>query len=93
MSRAFLHKVMNQYHNKSITENEALGYKTTLEPLVNLNCKVSSLRNKSEEYIMKEFIKAYYISPKYAVKWLFPYLECCFPLHRNHGFRKQEYLL
>ena len=67
----FLHGIMNQYHNRSVTENGAVGYKTTLEPLVDLNFKVSALRNKSEEYIVKEFIKAYYSFPKYAVKYLF----------------------
>ena len=49
----FLHGIMNQYHNRSVTENGAVGYKTTLEPLVDLNFKVSALRNKSEEYIVK----------------------------------------
>ena len=32
---------------------------------------VSSLRGRDEEYIVKEFIKAYHESPMYAVKWLF----------------------
>ena len=67
----FLHNVMNQYHNKSVTENGALGYETTSDPLVDLNFKVSSLRSKTKEYIVKEFIKAYYALPEYAVKWLF----------------------
>ena len=62
---------MKRYQNRSVTENGAVGYKTTTHPLLDLNFMVSSLRNRSEEFIEKEFIKAYYESPKYAVKWLF----------------------
>lgn len=62
---------MKKYQNRAVTENGAVGYRTTLQPLVDLNFKVSSLRNRDEEFIVKEFIKAYYESPKYAVKWLF----------------------
>ena len=62
---------MKKYQNCSVTENGAVGYKTTLQPLVDLNFMVSSLRSRDEEFIVKEFIKAYYESPKYAVKWLF----------------------
>jgi hypothetical protein len=59
------------YDNKSITENGATGYRTTTKALLDLNFKVSSLRSRDEDYIVKEFIKAYYESPKYAVKWMF----------------------
>lgn len=62
---------IKRYQNRSITENGAVGYLTTLHPLVDLNFMVSSLRNRDEEFIVKEFIKAYYESSKYAVKWLF----------------------
>lgn len=59
------------YNNISTTENGATGYRTTTKALLDLNFKVSSLRSRDEEYIVNEFIKAYYESPKYAVKWLF----------------------
>lgn len=62
---------MKKYQKCSVTENGAVGYRTTLHPLVDLNFMVSSLRNRDEEFIVKEFIKAYYESPRYAVKWLF----------------------
>lgn len=62
---------MKRRLNRSVTENGATGYKTTRHPLVDLNFMVSSLRNRDEEFIVKEFMKAYYESPKYAVKWLF----------------------
>lgn len=64
-------KFMKNYNNRSVTTNGAVGYKTTTHPLLDLNFKVSSLRDLSEENIVKEFIKAYYDEPKYAVKWLF----------------------
>lgn len=67
----FLHRIMNQYHNRYVTENGAVGYRITLEPLADFNFKVSSLRNNTEEYIVKEFVKAYYSFPEYAVKYLF----------------------
>ena len=65
-----VHFVKN-YHNQSVTENGAAGYRTTTKALLDLNFKVSSLRGRDEEYITSEFIKAFHESPKYAVKWLF----------------------
>ena len=62
---------MKNYDNTSITENGAVGYRTTTHPLVDLNFMASYLRNAREQDIVKEFTKAYYESPKYAVKWLF----------------------
>lgn len=59
------------YNNQSITENGAVGYRTTTKALLDLHFKASSLRLRGEEYITNEFIKAYHESPKYAVKWLF----------------------
>ena len=59
------------YNNKSVTENGAIGYRTTTKALLNLNFKVSSLRGRDEKYIVGEYIKAFHESPKYAVKWLF----------------------
>lgn len=62
---------MYTYQNSSVTENGACGYNTTSHALLDLNFMVSSLRNHDEDFIVKEYIKAYYESPKYAVKWLF----------------------
>ena len=59
------------YNNISVTENGAVGYKTTTKALLDLNFRVSSLRNLYEGYIVENYVKAYYESPKYAVKWLF----------------------
>lgn len=59
------------WENYSVTENGAVGYGTTGHALLDLNFMVSSLRVRSETLIVKEFAKAYYESPEYAVKWLF----------------------
>lgn len=64
-------RYMRRRLNRAVTENGAVGYKTTQHPLVDLNFMVSSLRWYSEEMIVKEFVKTYFESPKYAVKWLF----------------------
>lgn len=83
----FLHSVMNHYYNRSITENGAVGYRTTLEPLADLNFKVSALRNRPAEYIVKEFVKAYYSFPKYAVKYLFFLRDIAEDLGKRRTFR------
>ena len=59
------------YRNGSVTENGAVGYRTTTKPLLDLNFQVSSLRAREEAYIVQEFVKAFQESPRYAVKWLF----------------------
>lgn len=56
---------------KAVTENGALGYASTGKALVDLNFAVASLRNESEEEIIKKFVKAYYEDMVLAVKWLF----------------------
>ncbi len=71
MTRAHAVHFLKTYNNKSVTENGAVGYKTTTHPLLDLNFKVSSLRARDEEYITAEFIKAFMEDRIYAVKWLF----------------------
>lgn len=55
----------------SITENGAVGFKTSSSKLLDINFAISSLRNKSEAEIEKMFSEAYYESPMLSVKWLF----------------------
>ena len=62
---------LKNYNNISTTENGAAGYRTTTHALVDLNFKVASLRARCAREITEDFIKAFYESPKYAVKWLF----------------------
>ncbi len=57
--------------NISVTENMALGYKTTGKSLLDLNFAVASLRSKSEQEITDMFIKAYFEDRKMALVWLF----------------------
>jgi len=78
---------MKQYQNRSMTENGALGYERTSHPLSDLNFMVSSLRNREEEDIVKAYVKAYYESPKYAVKWLFFLRDIFEGLGERRAFR------
>lgn len=56
---------------KQITENGALGYKTTGKELLDLNFALSSLRNMSEDEIYDRFLRAFYEDKLLAIKWLF----------------------
>ena len=57
--------------NVSITENGAVGFRTTGKKLVDLNFAVSSLRSASEEDIYSRFCEAFVECPELAVRWLF----------------------
>lgn len=62
---------LNNDFNVSVTENGAVGYRTSGKELLNLNYYVSSLRRESESKIYKLFTKALFEDKKQAVKWLF----------------------
>ena len=62
---------LEKRENFSVTENGALGYKSTKSALVDMNYKVSSFRNCDEEEIIDSFDKAYNENREYALKWLF----------------------
>jgi len=57
--------------NRSVTENDALGFRTTSHPLLDINFKVASLRGADESYIIEQFMKAFYEDRLLAMKWLF----------------------
>lgn len=57
--------------NRSVTENGALGLKTTGKALLDMNFKVSSYRNKSEDEIVSDFSKSFNEDALLALKWLF----------------------
>ena len=57
--------------NRSVTENGALGYKTTGRKLVDLNYMLSSMRNMEEKEIWERFLDAYAENPTLAILWLF----------------------
>ena len=64
-------KELKKQEDYSITENGAIGYKSTDSALVNINYKVSSLRQSEEDEIINLFDKAFYEHKEYALKWLF----------------------
>lgn len=57
--------------NVKQTENGALAYRTSGKALVDLNFKLSSMRNMSENEIWSNFLSAYNEDPSLAVLWLF----------------------
>jgi len=63
--------VLQEEANVSVTENGALGYRTTGKALVDMNFAVASMRNMDEEQIVNKFIKVFYEDKRLAVKWLF----------------------
>ncbi len=58
-------------YNASVTENGALGYRTTGKALLDINFQVASLRTASESDIIDRFMKAFYENKLVAIKWLF----------------------
>ena len=63
--------IEQELKNVSVTENGAVGYKSTGSALVDINYKISSFRNEDEEQIGLAFEKAFKENAEYALKWLF----------------------
>ena len=57
--------------NISVTENGAVGYRTTGKELVDLNFAVASLRKMSDKEVAERFIRAFCEDKILAMKWLF----------------------
>lgn len=66
-----MQSTLNEDYNVSVTENGAVGYKTTGKALVDLNFAVASLRSMSEDQVVKKFITAFCEDKVIAMKWLF----------------------
>lgn len=64
-------ETLNNELNVSTTENGAIGYHTTGKELLDLNFAVASLRNMSDEEVVKRFKKAFCEDKILAMKWLF----------------------
>lgn len=62
---------LNDEFNYSMTENGALGFRTTGKNLLDLNFAVSSLRSASDSEIVSRFNKAFFDDKITAMKWLF----------------------
>lgn len=58
-------------NNISVTENGAIGKKTTGKALLDLNFLLSSMRNMAPDHIWDLFLLAYNENPSLALKWLF----------------------
>ena len=57
--------------NVSVTENGAIGYKTTGKNLLDLNFMLSSMRNMKPDDIWEQFMLAYNENPMLSILWLF----------------------
>lgn len=64
-------ETLNNQFNTSVTENGAVGYKTTGKELLDMNFAVTSMRNWTEKQIIDKFVKVFYEDKLLAVKWLF----------------------
>lgn len=62
---------LEEQDNYSLTENGAVGYKSSKSALVDINYKVASLRNSNEDEIVALFDNAFKENKEYALKWLF----------------------
>ena len=58
-------------NEKQLTENGAIGYCSTGKNLLDMNFRVSSYRNMSDDFIFGDFMKAYNEDPIMAMRWLF----------------------
>lgn len=63
-------------NNVSVTENGAVGLKTTGKALLDLNFMLSSMRNMTEGEIYDRFLLAYNENPVLALLWLFFARDC-----------------
>ena len=62
---------LNDGFNVSVTENGAIGYRTTGKELLDLNFAVASLRKASPSDIANRFVRAFFEDKITAMKWLF----------------------
>ena len=62
---------LNNAKTMTMTENGALGYQSAGSALVDINYKVSSLRQANEDEIIALFDAAFEENKEYALKWLF----------------------
>lgn len=69
---SFYDKIQQTQSNVNITENGMVGYKTTYHPLLDMNFKITSYRNKTDYEIvrdLKEVLKSE--DSSYVLKFLF----------------------
>lgn len=84
----FMSAIKNELNNeKQLTENGAVGYRTTGKKLLDLNFSVASLRGASEQEIINKFMDAYWEDPVTAMKWIFYTRDCREGLGERRLFR------
>ena len=84
----FMNAIANELNNeKQLTENGAVGYRTTGKKLLDINFSVASLRGASEKTIINKFMDAYWEDPVMAIKWLFYSRDCREGLGERRLFR------
>ena len=84
----FMNAIANELNNeKQLTENGAVGFRTTGKKLLDLNFSVASLRGASEQTIINKFMDAYWEDPVMAIKWLFYSRDCREGLGERRTFR------
>lgn len=66
-----MNKTLGEDYNVSMTENGAIGYKTSGKELVDINFAVASMRGMTSEQISKKFIRAFGENQMMAMRWLF----------------------
>ena len=66
-----LKATLEKENNYQITENGAVGYKSTGKVLTDLNFRVSSMRNGVTDSDIQLFVQAMQEDLEYAIKWLF----------------------
>lgn len=66
-----LQNTVERRENISVTENGAIGYKTTGKALVDFNFSVSSFRRYPDEKIISEFEKVFNENPEVALRYIF----------------------
>lgn len=85
---AFMNAIKNELNNETkLTENGAVGFRTTGKKLLDLNFSVASLRGASEQTIINKFMDAYWEDPVMAIKWLFYSRDCREGLGERRLFR------
>lgn len=68
----FMNAIKQTLNNETrLTENGAVGYRTTGKELLDLNFSVASLRGLSDDEIARRFKKAFCEDKILAMKWLF----------------------
>lgn len=71
---SFMNSMKNEMlenFNQSVTENGAVGYRTTGKSLLDINFAVASLRSASENEVIERFKRAFFEDKILAMKWLF----------------------